>query len=241
MPNFRDALHEFARILGDTTEETIRDNKTLVRNVCKQLEKSLITAASPLVQILESDKTRNKIEKYIKQSAEQAVIRKTEIKDLDLRLLDVEWAEAHHDDHTRFRKGLGERSLGLQYHEWERQTFQRSKLDDLCEGTENHNTGEGNLAKFIKAHDFPKKSCVERAIRNGTRLLVLEHYTGTECASAVVSFVPTPFRHVNNPDLEDLAASLKENAWTASLMQTIAQWVKDCRAIYDGQKLESIS
>lgn len=241
MPDFRDALQEFARILGDTSEETIQDNKKLVRDVCKQLKKSLITPPSPLVQFLESDKTRKKIEEYIKQSAEQAVIRKTELKDLDIRLLDVEWAEAHRDDHTRFRKGLGERSLGLQYHEWERQTFQRSKLDDLCDGTENHNTGEGNIAKFIKAHGFPEKSYVKKAIRSGTRLLLLEHYTGTECASAVVSFAPTQFRDVNNPDLEDLAASLKENAWIASLMQNIAQWIKDCRAIYDGQKVEAIS
>ena len=239
MPNFRDALQEFAQVLRDTSQETIRENKKLARDVCKQLEKSLITPPSPMVQFLESKK-RERIEEYIKKPAEQAVIRKAELKDLDLRLLDVEWAEAHRDDQTSFLKGLAERSLGSQYHEWEKQTFQRSKLDDLCEGIENHNTGEGHIPEFIKAHGFPDKTSVKKAIAQGTRLLLLEHYAGTECASAVVSFAPSRFRSVNNPDLEDLAASLRENAWIASLMQGIAGWIKDCRAIYDGQKVEDI-
>ena len=239
MPTFQDALQEFAQLLRDTSKEVIQTNRVLVKDICKQLNESLVAPPPSLVQFFESDKTKEKINKYVKQSVEQAVIRQVELTDLDPRLLDVEWAETHRDDQTRFRKGLGERSLGLQYHEWEMQTFQRSKLDDLRKGSKDYNTGEGNIAEFIKAHGFPKKSYVEKAIRTGTRLLLLDHYVGIESASAVVSFAPTRFRDVNFPDLEDLAASLQGNAWIASLMQTIAQWVLDCRAIYNGQKVEA--
>lgn len=240
MSSLQHALQELVHLLSRTSKKVVQENGLLVKDVCKKLKESLSTPSSSLLEALESGKTKKNIERYIQRSADNAVIRTVELADLDLRLLDVQHAEAHRDDQTRFRKGLGERSLGLQFREWEMQTFRRSRLDDLCKDPGDCNAGEGNITEFIKVQGFPEKSYVQKAIRNGTRLLLLDHLFGTAGASAVVSFAPSLFREVSYPNLKNLADSMRQNAWITGLMSTVEPWIADCWAVYDGKCSDAI-
>jgi hypothetical protein len=240
MSSLQTALEELVQLLKRTPKEVIQENGLLVKEVCRKLKKGLSTPSSSLLEALESDKIKKKIEKYIQRSPEHAVIRTVELADLDFRLLDIQHVDAHSDDQTKFRKGLGERSLGEQYHKWEMREFKRSKLDDLCKDPGVGNTGEGNIVEFIKANGLPEESYVQKAIRNGTRLLLLDHLFGAAGASAVVSFAPSRFRDVTGPDLQGLADSMRQNAWITGLMPMLKPWIEGCWAVYDGQQSETI-
>lgn len=226
------ALQKFQELIARTPKPALRKEQALIKDICKTLHESLATPASSLVETLESAKIKRRIEAFVQRPAGEAVVRPVEVFDIDLRLLDVQHADAHNDDSTKFRKGLGERSLGLLYHEWQMSTIQCSRLDGLRQNLGSFNAGEGNMVDFIKAQGFPEMDFVHRSIRNGTRLLLLDHLYGADGASAVVFFASRKFRDVAYPDLKALADSMRANTCVAGLISKIGSWFKDCQAIY---------
>lgn len=235
MCEYQAALEDFRILINRMSKETALDNEPLLRSICKKVNEKLATPASSLLDVLESPKTKTKIQEYLQKAPLRAVRRSVNLADLDLRLLDVQYADDNRDDQTKFRKMLGERSLGSQYHEWEMQKFNQSRLDDLRRDIGVWNAGEGNIAEFIKAQGFPQQDFVKRAIRNGTRLLLLDHLFGADVASAVVSFVPTRFQKVAGPELKGLADSMRKSEWLVGLIAETQPWFLECQAIYTGQ------
>jgi hypothetical protein len=234
MTTFKDTLQLFDQLLNDTPDHVLQANWDLIKNVCKKLNKGQGSSAVSLLEALES--SRNKIEKYTELPVERAVARPVDWAGVDLRVHDIRLGATRHDSETRFRKGMGERSLALQYHEWEMREFRCSRLEDLCRDPASYKEKtDGNIVKFIAAHDLPKIACVEKGIQHGTRLLLLESLTGTTGTSAILFFAFAKFRAVKYPEMRDLAASMQESAWIATLVENVAPWFEDCCRLYRGQ------
>jgi hypothetical protein len=234
MATFEVSLQLFDRLLDETPHHVLQTNRDLIKSVCKKLNKSKGSSASSLLEALES--SQETIEHYTQLPIERAVKRQVEWATADLRVHDIRLGATRHDSETRFRKGMGERSLALQYHEWEMREFRCSRLEDLCRDPASYKEKtDGNIVKFIAAHDLPKIACVEKGIQHGTRLLLLESLTGTTGTSAILFFAFAKFRAVKYPEMRDLAASMQESAWIATLVENVAPWFEDCCRLYRGQ------
>lgn len=234
MSAFEDALHQFNQILNDTPDHILRANRALIKDVSKKLNKSQGTSASSLLDALES--SRKTIEEYTTLPTDRAVVRSVDWADVDVRVHDIRLGATRHDKMTKFRKGLGERSLALQYHEWELQEFQCSRLGELCKDPGNYKKGmDGNIADFIASHNLPDIDCVGKGIRHGTKLLLLEKLFGTPGTSAILFFAFGKFREVRYPEMKDLAGSMRENVWIAELVHKVQPWFEDCCSRYRGR------
>jgi hypothetical protein len=234
MTTFEESLRQFDELLDETPDQVLAANRHLIKNVCKKLNKSQGGPAVCLLEALAS--SRNKIETYTKLPVERAVVCAVDWADVDPRVRDVRLGASRHDDKTKFRKGLGERSLALQYHEWEMEEFGSSRLSKLRKDPEDSkNISDSQIANFISTHGLPKTRCVEKAIQHGTKLLLLEHLVGKSTTSAVLFFAFGKFRDVNYPDMKDLAASMLADGWIAKLVQDAAPWFEDCQTSYRGQ------
>lgn len=234
MTTFEESLQQFDKLLDGTPIHILTQNRDLIKNICKKLNRSKGSSASSLLEALVS--SQKTIERYTKLPIERAVVCPVDWTDVDLRVHDIRLGATRHDQNTKFRKGLGERSLAIQYHEWEMQESGCSRLSKLREDPGNaKNVADGQIANFISTHGLPKIKCVEKAIQHGTKLLLLEHLFGTPTASAVLFFAFGKFRDVNYPEIEDLAASMLANEWIAKLAQEAAPWFEDCWTRYKGQ------
>lgn len=234
MATFLDSLHRFDHLLDETPDHILQANRGLIKTVCKKLNKSKGSSASSLLEALES--CQETIQKYTQLPIESAIARPVDWAGVDLRVHDIRLGATRHDNTTKFRKGMGERSLALQYHEWEMREFECSKLSDLCRDLASHKEKmDGNIAKFIAAHDLPKIACVEKGIQHGTRLLLLESLVGTSGTSAILFFAFGKFRAVKYPEMIDLATSMREEVWIAKLVRKIQPWFEDCCRRYKGQ------
>jgi hypothetical protein len=234
MTTFEESLQQFDKLLDGTPLHVLTKHRDLIKDVCKKLNKSQGSSASSLLEALDS--SRKTIERYTKLPVERAVVCPVDWADVDLRVHDIRLGATGHDKNTKFRKGLGERSLALQYHEWEMREFGCSRLSKLREDPGNaKNVADGQIANFISTHGLPKIKCVEKAIQHGTKLLLLEHLVGTFTTSAVLFFAFGKFRDVNYPEMEDLAASMLANKWIAELIEEAAPWFEDCWTSYEGQ------
>jgi len=233
MSTFENALRRFDQLLDDTPDHVLRAHRTLIKNVCKKLNKSQGTAASSLFDALES--SREIIEDYTKLPVERAVVCPVDWAGTDLRVHDIRLGATRHDLTTKFRKGLGERSLALEYHEWEMQEFQCSRLVELCKDPGNcKKVINGNITSFLTARNLPDLECVQKGIRHGTKLLLLENLVGTPGTSVLLFFAFGKFREVKYPNMSDLAESMRKHVWIPKLVRKLEPWFQNCWAVYDG-------
>jgi len=130
MSTFRDALERFDRLLDNTPDHILQAHRDLIKSICKKLNGSPRTAASSLLDALES--ARKTIEDYTRLPVDRAVVCPVDWADVDLRVRDIRLGATRHDTTTKFRKGLGEISLALEYHDWEMREFQCSRLKNCA-------------------------------------------------------------------------------------------------------------
>lgn len=233
MTTFEDFLQQLDELLDETPDHVLRANRGLIKSVCKKLNKSQGSSALSLLEALEF--SRKTIEDFTELPIERAVVCSVNWAGVDLRVHDIRLGATQHDQTTKFRKGLGERSLALQYHEWEMREFGCSRLGDLRRDPANcKDVADGNIVKFITVHGLPKITCVEKGIQHGTKLLLLEYLFGMAGTSAILFFAFGKFRAVRYPEMRDLASSMRESAWIAELAQKIAPWFEDCCKRYKG-------
>lgn len=213
--------------------DVLYTNRRLVNAVLRKLKGAAGKQTTSLLDNLEASRT--KIEAYTQKPVNEAVARPISWQDADIRVLDIRLGATKQSPLTKFRKGLGERSLAFQFHEWETQTFGRSRLYDLRDNPSRQDRTEGHIPEFITTHHLPNTACVVKGIQHGTKLLVLELLSGTPGTSALLFFCFSQFRAMNYTDLPALSDTLRATEWITALCKRIHEWFHQCLLAYAGE------
>lgn len=161
--------------------------------------------------------------------------RKDDTRLLDIRLCSPKRAE------DRFRKGLGERSLAVQFNEWEAGKYNYSRLTDIyCNLQLGDGTSESRAPEFARTFSLPDDNVVLSAIRRGTKLLLFERLTGEVCYTPILIFNSHRFHRIRYSDLSRLRKSFISSKELTSLAQSSAGWFRQCCRKYEGKACSTI-
>ena len=134
-----------------------------------------------------------------------------------------------------FRKGLCQRSLGLEYEQWELRTHHSSKISGLIQrSTMLHK--DGLMQAYLKSTDYPFEyhSAIGKGLEHGIKMLAFERMFGRKAISGILSFKYNRFRQVRLEDLAALKARMIESAWLTKLADEKTDWLDGCQNEYDG-------
>ena len=226
-------LQRALEIISQTPNSILQEHRQSFVAILHRLEAHKRTRVSSLVTNL--DGSRPKVEEYLNKTYKQAVARHIDWQNTDIRVHDIRLGATKHNLLTKFRKGLGERSLALQFHNWELQHFQTSRLSVLAadQHTCKEHT-EGRIPQFLNTHDLPKLSCVTKGIQHGTKILIFERVMETMGISAILFFCFSQFRAIPYLDLQTLKAEIERSVWIGTLAKSISTWFQQCILDYEG-------
>lgn len=238
--NFNTVLEQLDQLLDDTPSDIIEQSDRLVHTVYAKLQKYRRKSVLSLLDTIE--KSQGKIEKYTTQNtAQQAVRSEVDWTKVDLRVHDMQLGDKKQNDKTKFRKGLAERSLALEFHNWEMKEFGESKLSKLVEDiTSFKDKMDGNIQKFMAYSGIPAIDCVNRGIQHGTKLLFVERLLGSPSVSVILFFAFGKFRNTVYPELPQLVDLMKGHAWTARFTADIEDWFSDCCGYYSSKLSKAV-
>ncbi|KAJ5152430.1 hypothetical protein N7492_009710 [Penicillium capsulatum] len=109
------------------------------------------------------------------------------------------------------RRGLSQRSLAVEFDEWERATHDKSRVRELSEDLKARLKRTGHLETFIQARFKNNEAeAAQVAISHGLKWLVFESIYGHNGVSLVLMLVFSRFRDVKYEDLPQLKKELKD-------------------------------
>ena len=159
----------------------------------------------------------------------------------DPRITDIEVAGGSKKPaHTKFRRGLSQRSLAMEFDNWERSNSGTSRV---CDRAANPSVKPSrkpvNIQSFLEAnkHRFKNLAAARDGIEYGIKLLVCEKLLGGTGFSALLIFQFDSFRSVKYPELKDLKKAIEKQKSIKNLARLKAGWLSDCQNKYNSKWL----
>ena len=192
--------------------------------------------------VIESlDRQSVEIKKFLSKSELEAVTEVPEWLNEDPRIVDLQLDGGRSSVNlsARFRKGLSQRSLTIEYNQWELDTFGTSKLDELQYNLAcSKDRKSGHITEYVEMTDqFVDKATAIKGINHGIKLLVIERLLNTNSISAILIFGYRSLRLINSKDFDYLTTQLKSLDWVAAILKHKVDWFNNCQKIYDGMRL----
>lgn len=191
-----------------------------------------------LLQALADSKRSKKIVDYLSSSASDPVNgSRDDWTQEDPRVVDIVLCSGTRSLDASFRRGLGQRSLAMEYEKWEEKTFKTSRVTELHRdpsAAEDHN---GHINQFIEANSlrFKDKNTTLHGIKHGIRLLVFERTYEHVGVSAILILVYSRFRKVKYKHHFLLKQLLQGFPLWDSLARNKSSWLVQCQGRYDGK------
>lgn len=195
-----------------------------------------------LIQALEQ--TAAQIRKYLDRSETDAVGDKLECYSDDPRVDDLKLVKSNSSALIKFRTVLAQRSLALEYINWEIKNFGTSRVVDLVDNPRRSRARRcGKIERYVKANRdrFVNSETVRAGIERGIKLLVLENITNTVMTSVIISFCPSKFRSIKFDQLRSLGTMLDEMKWVGTLADKKTEWFQKCQKRYDGTFIDAFN
>jgi len=199
---------------------------------------SMKSANSPaLVGLMQAlDKAEDLIKEYLSRSEVEAtkdvLLRIVE----DPRVVDLKLGKKPSPEAT-FRKGLGHRSLALEYEQWELCVHNTSKVTELVKDPSlSQERRHGHIREYLQnnTHRFKDQAATGKGIEHGIKLLVFERMFGGKAISAILSFTYRRFRAVRYEELAPLQDLMSHSQWLVNLASSKAAWLDRCQRHYEG-------
>ncbi|KAJ5988257.1 hypothetical protein N7481_003467 [Penicillium waksmanii] len=176
-----------------------------------------------VLSILSEEKVSKKLENYLSSP----ILDFTKSNELDWfeedpRLVDIRLSSRPSPtSHVNLRRGLSQRSLAVEYDEWEKNNFQTSRVIELAQHPASSKSRQSHINQFVEAnkHRFKDRNTALHGIKHGIRLLVFEKIYGCAGTSSVFFFIYGYFRSVKYEFYPDLAKSLKHTFWDQTSQQ----------------------
>jgi len=155
----------------------------------------------------------------------------------DPRVIDLRLSSSRNTSFdVKFRRGLSQRSLAAEYNEWEKATFNTSRIFELSQDPEKSDDRKGHIDDFLQdnTHRFKDQNSTRHGIKHGIRLLVFETIYGHVGVSAILILVYSAFRSVQYKEHFFMKRSLEGTDWE-SLAKDKSSWLVQCQKQYDGK------
>lgn len=158
----------------------------------------------------------------------------------DPRVVDIRFCSRPNSLNLKFRRGLAQRSLALEYDNWERATFQSSRVSELHQDpkmSDKKQSGHGHIQEFLQlnANRFKDQNSTLHGIKHGIRLLVFELIYGYPGVSAILILFYSHFRSVKYGNHIGLKSLIFEEPGWHSLAIQKSSWLEDCQCRYNGR------
>ena len=196
---------------------------------------SLPNSISSLIEAL--NKSSVQIKDFLSRSEFEDTRDELERMIEDPRVVDLQLDKRRQSDKVRFRKGLSQRSLAIEYSQWENCTYKSSRVSELVEDLATaQEKAAGHIKEYINlnGHRFINTQVTRTGIEHGIKMLVLERLLGKRAISAILSFKYRRFRVVKYEDLDSLVRGMKQTGWIMELAEKKADWLDGCQNQYDG-------
>jgi len=182
------------------------------------------------------DNKSTQIEEYLSRTEDKATGSEPNWINEDPRIVDLQIDGNHSSPETKFRKGLSQRSLAIEFDNWESKTYGRSRVRELVEDLSiSHERRVGHIKEYIEAnHQFKNQKSTRAGIEHGIKLLVFEQLLGKRVVSAVLIFTYRRFRMVKFEELACLKKAMERSEWVTGLTERKADWLDGCQNYYDG-------
>lgn len=188
-----------------------------------------------LSQALDSDSSQ--IKDFLSISKFQATADNLKRMVEDPRVVDLQLDKVRLSPEAKFRKGLSQRSLAIEYSQWEHCTYGSSKVNELAEDLSiSRERGLGHIKQYLKRNDhrFKNQQVTRTGIEHGIKMLVFERLLGKRAISAILSFKYRRFRAIKFEELIFLVTIVNQKKWVAELLEQKAEWLDGCQHQYDG-------
>ena len=186
-------------------------------------------------------KTLKKTEKFLSQASHEAVRNDPPWVTDDPRITDIEIAGGKKKPaNTKFRRGLSQRSLAMEYDDWERSISGTSRLRDRAANPSiKPGRKSENIQSFLEANTyrFGNLTAAKDGIKYGMKLLVCEQVLGGIGFSALLIFQFDSFRAVKCSELNDLKTAIEKEKSIKNLAKLKADWLNDCQSKYNSKWL----
>ena len=156
-------------------------------------------------------------------------------KDIDSRIVDLQRGRAN-SSIAKFRRGLSQRSLAIQFNEWELATYKTSEIRKRASRpAENPARKLGRIAKFLQKHRFRNGSAARHGIEHGMKLLICEKLLNGTGISAILIFKYAQLRILKFSDLSGLRAAIENATNIKELLNSNVDWIDRCQKCYDSK------
>ena len=206
---------------------------------CSTGERSVTLRTDRLIQSL--SKQSIQIQNFLSKTEPEAISEEPEWVNEDPRIVDLKLDGERSADclKAKFRKGLSQRSLAIEYNQWELDAYRTSRVDELvCDLSSAKTSKLGHIAEYIRRNRrFVDKATAGKGIGHGLKLLVIEKLLGINSTSAILIFSYRKFRDVKFGEFEYLTTQLKDLEWAAAILEQEADWFNSYQKTYDGMYL----
>lgn len=161
----------------------------------------------------------------------------------DPRIVDIQIAGGSKPSNiVKFRRGLSQRSLAIEYRDWESNAYGISSVEQRANDPSVQLSRKlGHVTKFLEAnmHRFYNSEAARDGIEHGIKLLVCEELLGGIGISAILFFRFSSLRSLKYEELKGLKDVIEEQDSDSikKLAGQKADWLRQCQSQYDGKWL----
>ncbi len=183
-----------------------------------------------------------RIKTFLSQERRELFTSKAEWMAEDPRIVDIQIAgvTSKPTENHQFRRGLSQRSLALEFDDWETNTHGISSTKARATDPSVQPIRKlGHITEFLEANSrrFHNLGAARDGIEHGIKLLVCEILLGGIGVSAILIFRFSSLRALKFEELNDLKDAIEEQGSVKELAGQKAGWLRQCQSEYHGKWL----
>lgn len=193
--------------------------------------------AQRVMNALHGTPRSEKVFKYLSSHRDPLVQNGDDWVQEDPRVIDIRLCNRGCSLDACFRRGLGQRSLAIEFDEWEREVFGTSRVSMRALDPNEIDDNSGLINRFLEEGiiRFQNKESASHGIRDGIRLLVFERMYGYVGISAILILLFTLFRDVKYGSFVALKRLLEKSGAWHDLAKDKSSWLTACQFRYDSK------
>ncbi|KAL9613098.1 MAG: hypothetical protein Q9167_002355 [Letrouitia subvulpina] len=150
--------------------------------------------------------------------------------DDDPRVVDIQVASLESTSVQRFRRGLSQRSLALQFDSWEKATYQKSTIDERMKDLGfKHRV----IKRFLNDSRIRDKKVAHMGIRHGIKLLICERLLGGAGYTAILIFKYRDMHFLRYEHLHKFVHAIQSSEAIVKVADQQAQLLNRCQSDYE--------
>lgn len=212
---------------------SVHDERTLSHDLIPPNEDNQVAVDQLLGRLRDS---LQRCDSFFSSQSRHGTLARGDWQGEDSRIVDLLFAGTAHrnSDVSKFRKCLAELSLAKDFDEWERATYNTSKLAALIQNP-CIAIRDDHIQKFTEERNFRNKDTASTGIRHGLRLMIIQKLTKTVGMAALLAFVPHSLSRLKKDEIVPFTTRLRYPSANeiTDLASYWSGWFTNCIAAYE--------